>query len=156
MPNHPWSLNPRPSRRDSWLGRPCCLGAACRTRLRHSPTRKVDAMNTVRNIVLATAVAAIGPCPGDPKCYRVADYRKVTNRAYDHGSGKCDGPPRRVLHRQTATRWVVEYSTTHVSCTASRHHRTVAIGPDPKGSFKRFKGGACRQHADKPPANGWN
>jgi hypothetical protein len=24
--------------------------------------------------------------------------------------------------------------------TASRHHRTVAIGPDSKGSFKRFKG----------------
>jgi hypothetical protein len=25
--------------------------------------------------------------------------------------------------------------------TASRHHRTVAIGPDSKGSFKRFRGG---------------
>jgi hypothetical protein len=32
------------------------------------------------------------------------------------------------------------YWTTRVSCTASRHHRTVAIGPDSKGSFKRFKG----------------
>ena len=43
-------------------------------------------------------------------------------------------------HRLSALLRQDGYWTTRVSCTASRHHRTVAIGPDSKESFKRFKG----------------
>src|SRR6202012_1409604 len=49
------------------------------------------------------------------------------------------------LYRLNALLKQEGYWTTRVSCTASRHHRTVAIGPDSKASFKRFKGedGKC-------------
>jgi hypothetical protein len=34
------------------------------------------------------SASQIGQRPRDRKRYKIADYPKVTNRAYDHGSGK--------------------------------------------------------------------
>ena len=41
------------------LKAPATAGTRCHIHLGHSPTRKVDAMNTMRNIVAAAAVAAM-------------------------------------------------------------------------------------------------